>query len=87
MEKLFRIHTENKNRADIIKEVSKHFQGFTVFNAIGYWQGKKEQSLIIEVLASSKAQSKIESIARYIKVHNKQEAVLIVKLDANGKLI
>lgn len=76
--KLYRIYTENKDRAWIERQASKRFAGFTIVDAIGYWQGKKEKSLIIEIIAQDQYEHKanIATLRDLIRRHNKQESVL-----------
>lgn len=46
---LYRIITENKNKTDICRIVSLSFNDFTVYETIGYYNGKQESSLVIEI--------------------------------------
>lgn len=49
--KLYRVCTENKNYSDILDYLDKHFpDGYTVIHANGAWQGKREKSLVIEIV-------------------------------------
>lgn len=50
---LYRLFTEDKNRAEVEKIASKHFQGFTMISALGYWQRNPESSLIIEIVTEN----------------------------------
>ena len=77
--KLYRIYTENKNREKIEEEVSKYFEGFTVYEAIGYWKMIKEKSLVIEILTKNVVESGLEInvICRAIKSFNEQESILL----------
>lgn len=58
----------------------------------GYWDSAAEKSLIVEIvlegeLDSVKTQAHIAAIARYIKVENKQDAVLITVTKLDGHRI
>lgn len=82
---LYRILTENKNHDKTIWLVSEHFDGFTVITATGYWQGKPEHSLIIEIGPDAKmgdgdARTQIEKLAYAIKKQNGQQAVLVQRI-------
>ena len=78
---LYRIYTEDKNRNRIVEIVGLDFQGFTIYPALGYWNGMPENSLVIEILGSviqpQKDELAIWKIANRIKEENQQEAVLI----------
>lgn len=83
---LYRIQTENVNRDSIEKIVSHYFDGFTIIDAIGYWQGIRENSLIIEI-ACIHPSSDIEKIAFEIKIANKQQCVLISAIESDFRFI
>lgn len=46
---LYRLFTENKNKTIVLGIVSSHFPGFTVYEGQGYWKGKAEETLIVEI--------------------------------------
>lgn len=73
---LYRIFTENKNKAKVESIVAEHFPGFTIYEADGYWNGMEEKSLVIEIM-TDRPLGRIHDIASAIKLVNKQEAVLV----------
>ena len=84
--RLFRIYTEDKNYERIILPLlSVSFDGFSVYKGIGYWQGQKEKSLLIEIYTNN--QNIIKAIAERIKHHNKQEAVLVTETECKIELV
>lgn len=74
---LYRLFTEDINRADIEELTANEFDGFTVYKATGYWQGTPEQSLIVEIVADTDKLDKVKRLAEAIKVNNHQQAVLV----------
>lgn len=87
---LYRIFTERKNVKFIRQLVFEHYEGFTVFNSVGYWQGKKERSLCIEIISDLPAaadKTKIELITRRINEHNKQDCCLVQEINCKSKFI
>lgn len=85
---LYRIHTENRHRKFIEQLVSEHFAGFSIHTQVGYWQGKREKSLCIEIVSDSPATAlKINRICKAICGYNKQDYVLIQAIPAETKLI
>lgn len=85
---LYRIHTENKHKKFIEQLVSEHFAGFSIYTQIGYWQGKREKSLCIEITVDSPAAVfKIERICKAICGYNKQECVLVQAIPVEMKFI
>lgn len=76
--KIYKVYTENKNRKFIEKLFNEEFSGFTIYEAIGYWQGHKEKSLVIEIISSSSAAPvKLAKIAKAICGYNEQDTVLV----------
>jgi len=83
---LYRILTENKNQEKIAEIISQYFDGFTLIEATGYYKGKQEKSLVIEIdiggtkySARAAARSKIADICTDIRNLNQQECVLLQK--------
>jgi len=76
---LYRIFTEDVNQDKIEQIVTKHFPGFTIHKAEGFWRLQKENSLIIEIMTEDN-DAKIKAIAGEIKRTNKQETVLVQKI-------
>ena len=83
--KSYRIFTENKNKTEVIQLTGAIFDGFTIVEALGYWQGKAEDSLIIEVVTEHS--DLVDALAKAILVANEQQAVLIVDGSGDGRLI
>lgn len=84
---LYRIYTEDKNRETIAGIVGNYFPGFTLISATGYWNGKAEQSLIVEIVGERHHGLDVRAIAHQIKAINKQEAVLITRHDSRMELV
>ncbi len=85
---LYRIQTQNKRRKFIERLVSEHFAGFSIYAQTGYWQGKREKSLCIEIVSDSLATAlKINKICKAICGYNKQDCVLVQTIPAETKLI
>ena len=90
MAKLYRLFTERKNVNAILRFVGQEFGGFTVYETIGYWQGKKERSLCIEIAVdkiTADIPYKISSICWMICGYNNQNCVLVQVLDVESQLI
>ena len=75
---LIRIITENNPLLPDI--VSRYFEGFTMYNARGFWKGKPESSMIIEIDTEGSEYNplaRINSIVDDIKTKCNQESVLV----------
>lgn len=89
---LYRIFTEdrdNNSEQKIVELIGSYgFPSFTLFHADGYWQGKRERTLVIEIDTESDVhvQSRIRSLAASIRIVNKQDAVMVQEIAATSTL-
>ena len=84
---LFRIFTEYTNKEGIERAANNYFQGYTIFEGVGYWKGSKEKSLLLEVVDKPSKLETIKKLASEIKRINNQEAVLIQTVNNNSLLV
>lgn len=85
---IYRILTENKNRQAIESICARRFLGFTVTEAKGYWQGKAESSLIIDIdTLGEEGAISVYQTAKEIKEYNNQESVLVQEIQSKSVLI
>lgn len=87
VEMLYRIYTEDKNRGTIAGIAGNYFPGFTLISATGYWNGKAELSLIVEIVGEQSDGLDVLAVAHQIKAVNEQEAVLITRHDSSSELV
>lgn len=81
---LYRIFTERKRKDFLRRLFAESFDGFTMYDVEGNWQGKKEKSLVIEVLTNSTAaELLLVRTCKAICGYNKQDAVLVQKITSN----
>jgi hypothetical protein len=52
MRTIHRIYTENKNERQIIRLASASFESFTVQPTSGYYRGKLERSVVVEIIGA-----------------------------------
>lgn len=81
----YRLFTEDINREVIASIVASRFDGFTVIPSFGYWKGKPENSVIVEIETENR--EAVMSVANEIKTANKQEAVLVEEVETKGELV
>lgn len=81
---LYRIFTEDKNRLDVQMIVSDKFDGFTMLYGEGFYKGKPEPTLVIEIdtLNEKEEYYKVIDIANQIRQINQQESVLVQEISA-----
>lgn len=78
----YRIYTEHKNYDEIVKLVSQHLDGATLYPLNkGIWRGIVEDSLVIEHLGdgTEKTVKTVYRLAKDIKKYNNQESVLVTR--------
>lgn len=82
---LYRLFTENVNTAKTAKLVGEYFPGFTIIQAVGFWNGQPENSLIIEI--DSEHALEVCILAERIRRQNNQETVLVQQIEAHSVLV
>lgn len=86
--KAYRLYTERKNIKFINRLFNESFKGFTIYETTGYWNGRKEKSIVYEVITSdAAAMLKLTSIAKAICGYNKQDTVLVRSSEVNSKIV
>jgi hypothetical protein len=78
----YKIYTERKNVKAVSQLVSEHYGGFMIYFTKGYWQGKPERSMVIEILCdgTSVDDASIGRLCQKIKGLNRQEVVFLTKI-------
>lgn len=82
---LIRILTQDKNRKWLLRTVAEYFPAFTAYKTIGWWNGGKERSLVVEIDTPVWVGTKIRTLCLKIKGYNKQESVLVQKVDVDSE--
>lgn len=82
---MYRIVTEDKNVEGIKAVLVVLHLDFTLFRGLGYWKGKEERSVVVELDRVSQATAKI--VARKIKTMNDQEAVLLQEFPIRTEIL
>ena len=81
---LFRLYIGSNNKTHRLESkkaiavVSKRFEGFTVSTGSGYWQGKPEKTLLVNIETSR--QAKVFSLSRELCRELNQQAVGVAKI-------
>ena len=69
----YRLHTEHLAPS----LVARYFDGFTLVRTQGYYGGKAESSVIIEIIGTEDDASKVQTLARDIREQYRQTEVWI----------
>jgi hypothetical protein len=85
MEMVYRIYTENLNRKSILRLTGQRFDSFTVQPTTGYYRGKPERSIVIEIVNAKG--SEVRVLAKSIAEMNGQKSVLVMSLTARAKKV
>ena len=73
---IHRVYTEDIRRKSIIQAVATFFEDFTLQPTTGFYRGRAEASIIIEIIGARERQ--IKSLAARIREINGQKSVLIL---------
>jgi hypothetical protein len=80
----YRYYIGSNNRTGRLEEkralslITKQFEGFTAYKGLGYWQGKPENTLIIEIETDDK--NKVLTLAKTLKNELEQQAIGLLKV-------
>lgn len=77
MTHIYRVYTERQTETALYPLISALFSGATVYPSRGLWEGKTEDSTVIEVIGSHEDRAKIFILARNIREAFAQTAVLV----------
>lgn len=84
---IYRLYTEDLNRKEVIKIITKYYQGFTIIEATGFWRLNKEKTIIIEIVTVGLFFGNIENIVDEIKKLNNQESILVARISGDSSFI
>lgn len=85
MKKVHRIYTQDADKDAVISIVTENFESFTVQPTTGYYQGKPESSIVIEIVGAKQPQ--IDRVAKDIRKITSQSSVLVVSLKGRSKQV
>lgn len=85
MATIYRLYTQDLNRKNIVKLSANKFDSFTIQSITGFYHGKAEASIVIEIADGGNRE--VQSLAKQIKALNGQSSVLVAKLRGSAKLV
>lgn len=75
---MYSLYTQDVNRPTIEALTAKHFEGFTILPASGYYHGQPEKTVVIQIAdLNPDVYYQVRQLAHEIKDYNKQEAILV----------
>jgi hypothetical protein len=85
MQSIYRLYTEKKNQAAIVRLIGEQFESFTLQPVTGYYRGKPEHSIVVEIVGASP--SAIRGVAQKIKRMNGQKSILSIRFRGEAESI
>ena len=82
---IHRIYTEDKRRATIVRAIAKQFESFTLQPTTGYYRGRPEKSIVLEIVGAKESQ--VKWLAARIREINQQASVLVITWKGRAKKI
>lgn len=86
---VYRIYTEDVNREETIKLVGEYFSNFSVFYGACYWHGKKESTVVFEIIDDGQCNitttdiqemsNRVQNVSQAIRRANNQTDVLVIE--------
>jgi hypothetical protein len=83
MNTVYRIYTEDLNRDEIIRLTATEFDSFTLQPTTGYYEGKPEKSIVLEIVEAKK--KNVTAVAKRIRGLTGQRSVLVMRLTGKAK--
>lgn len=80
-----RIYTEAKNQREIVRLIGEKFESFTLQPTTGYYRGRPENSIVIEIVGANERQ--IRQVAKGIQRMNGQKSVLVIRVQGKANTI
>jgi hypothetical protein len=77
--KCYTIYTETTDVVAILEICDLHFSGYTYYLANGRYKGRREDSMVIEVVSTSLDIQRVYSAAKEIKKTTRQASVLVTE--------
>ena len=85
MQNLFKLYCEDVNRAGIEAILCKHVQSFTIYPAVGHYDGIKERAIVIDCFGTTRAI--VETVAQELIVACNQQSVGVVEIPCKAELV
>ena len=83
-ENIYRVYTEEKNKRNIVRLAAQQFESFTLQPTLGYYHGRSEKSIVVEVIGAS--ERSVTRFASRIQKMNGQKTVLLMKINGRTKV-
>ena len=76
--------TKELESEKIIKIVSEYYKGFSCYEILGYWEGKSEKALKIEIAVEDTDINKlaVTSLTKELKMELEQDSIMVEKVNS-----
>lgn len=79
----YKIYTENRKLGWIKSILNQYFTGYTIYKTEGYYKGRKEKSLVIEIITENNqwkyVELRLRTLVKMLKGYGSQNEVLVIK--------
>jgi hypothetical protein len=75
--------TNKLEKVKAIEIINQCFDGFTCYEVVGFWQGKQEKTLKVEIVSDINQDTKIAKLCKDLKLALNQDAVMLEKIQSN----
>lgn len=76
--------THELESAKACEIIAKAFEGFSVYEIIGYWKGSQEKTLKVEIVSDeSGSDTKISKITKELAKELQQDAIMVESINSN----
>jgi hypothetical protein len=83
MNRVYRIYTEDADRDAVVRAVTEKFESFTLHLTDGYYKGRPEKSIVIEIVDAQERD--IKKVAQAIQAILGQKSVLVMTLQGRAR--
>lgn len=81
MSTCYKIYCEDKERDVVNAILEENFEGYTITPAMGFYSGKREQSIVIEVFGTTR--SAVNRVCHDLRAALRQDTVLFTESQTN----
>ena len=67
--------------------LSSYYEGMNVTEIIGYWQGEKEDSILVSIVTETVDFTLVKTVCKKLNAELDQQAIMVEILDSNALFI
>ena len=67
--------------------LSKHYEGMSISELIGYWQGSQEKTMLASIVCDTVDYTEVKQVCKELNTTLDQQAIMVEVLDSNTLFI